>query len=240
MTTYPQLPPDQIFTKGEQIFSSGAQGFSIVTSGRKAPVGEDLENICKAITGLGGRGYLCSSLGLLEPQQAINLKRAGLKRYHHNLETSREFFPKICSTHSFEERVETIKTARSAGLEICSGGIFGLGETWEDRISLAFELKELQVHSIPLNFLNPISGTPMEKQTPLPAMDCLKIIALYRLINPSLNITVCGGREINLKDLQSWIFFAGANGMMIGNYLTTRGREIEDDLIMLNDLGLRF
>ena len=235
---YALLSPRDIIDRGKNVFKQGAQGFSIVTSGKKAPEGEDLEKICHAIAELKGYGYLCSSLGLLREDQAKILKKAGLKRYHHNLETSREFFPRICSTHSFQERVETIKNAQKAGLEVCSGGIFGLGESWEDRINLAFELKKLKVHSIPLNFLNPIPGTPMENRALLSSLECLKIIAIYRLINPLANITVCGGREVNLRDLQSWIFFAGANGMMIGNYLTTRGREISDDLTMVKDLGL--
>lgn len=234
------LPSTDIVSKGHELFDSGARGFSIVASGQKAPENGGLRKVGEAVTGLSGRGYLCASLGLLQLKQAKFLKDAGLKRYHHNLETARNFFPEICSTHSFQDRVITIQTAKAAGLEVCSGGIFGIGESWQDRIDLAYELKELQVESIPLNFLCPIPGTPMEQQAPLPSLECLHIIALFRLINPAVNLTVCGGRERNLRDLQSWIFMAGASGMMIGNYLTTTGRSIDDDLGMLKDLGLKY
>jgi biotin synthase len=166
------------------------------------------------------------------------LKDSGLSRYHHNLETDEEFFSALCTTHSFKERVETIKIAKEEGLEVCCGGIFGVGETWQARLNLAFKLKELEVDSIPLNFLNPIKGTPFENITPLHPLEILRIIAIFRFIHPKREIRICGGREVNLRDLQSWMYYAGADGAIIGNYLTTLGRPPEEDLKLIKDLGL--
>ena len=180
----------------------------------------------------------CASLGILNSQQADLLKKAGLKRYHHNLETSEDFFPSICTTHSWGERVETVKLLKEKGFEVCSGGIFGLGEPPQERLKLAFTLKELDVDAVPLNFLYPVPGTPAENIPPLKPLEILKIIALYRFILPDKDIKICGGRETNLRDLQSLIFMAGANGMLMGGYLTTTGRSVEQDLQMLCDLEL--
>ena len=161
-----------------------------------------------------------------------------MKTYHHNLETARSFFSNVCTTHEYDEDIATIRAVKKAGLRVCSGGIFGLGESPAQRVELAFTLRELDVESIPLNFLNPIPGTPLENAELITPQECLKAIALFRFINPAKEISVCGGREQNLRDLQSWIFFAGASGTMTGNYLTTTGRAAAEDWQMLKDLEL--
>lgn len=235
---YPLIKKQQIIQTAKKAEKAGAQGFSIVTSGLKISHSKEWTTILNVIKDIKNNLYLCASLGELTEKNAINLKNAGLLRYHHNLETSQNFFKQVCTTHSYADKIKTIKIAKNAGLEVCSGGIFGIGETWDDRLKLAFTLKELKINSIPLNFLNPIPNTPLETQKLLAPLEILKIIAIYRFIMPDKDISVCGGREINLRDLQSWIFYAGANGTMIGNYLTTKGRSFKKDLQMLQDLGL--
>ncbi|MBU1743690.1 MAG: biotin synthase BioB, partial [Proteobacteria bacterium] len=162
----------------------------------------------------------------------------GLRSVHHNLETARGFFPSICTTHDYEEDVRAVRVAKAAGAWVCCGGIFGIGESEADRVDLAMTLRELDVDSIPVNFLNPIEGTPLHGKSELTPFGCLKIIVMMRLCHPLRELIVCGGREVNLRDLQGLIFAAGATGMMIGNYLTTSGRPAEDDLRMVEDLGL--
>jgi biotin synthase len=170
---------------------------------------------------------------------AQELKDSGLNYYHHNLETAESHFDKICTTHTFQERVQTIKHARQAGLTVCSGGLFGMGETPVQRVELAMTLQNLDVTSVPINILHPVDGTPQSQQhEPIRPLDILKLIATFRFALPKADIGVFGGRELNLRDLQSWIFPAGANMILIGNYLTTSGRKPEDDLQMLDDLGL--
>ncbi len=230
---------EQLVASGMQLAAGGVSHYSIVTSGTALDDG-DIETVCQAAgilrqkTGL----KLCASLGLLSEAAAQRLKAAGISRYHHNLETARSYFDQICTTHAYEDDLETLRVARAAGLEVCSGGIFGLGESWEQRVELAFLLRELGVDAIPINFLNPIAGTRLADRPPLPPMEALACIALFRFIHPRRDITICGGREVTLKDFQSWVFLAGANGLMIGNYLTTQGRDIHMDLEMLNQLGL--
>ena len=155
--------------------------------------------------------------------------------YHHNLETARSFFPEICTTHDYDEDVETVRIAKEAGMKVCCGGIFGLGESPDQRVELALTLRELDVDSVPLNFLNPVPGTRLEGARNLTPMECLRIIALFRFFLPDRRISVCGGREPNLREFQSWIFMAGASGTMVGNYLTTSGRDRETDLQMFQD-----
>ena len=181
---------------------------------------------------------VAASLGLLKDDQAQRLAAAGLHRYNHNLEAGPSFFPRICTTHSFDDRVQTCKLVRSAGMELCSGGIFGMGETWDDRLDLAFTLRELETHEIPCNFLNPRPGTPLQFSSLLQPMDALRCVAVFRLINPDAVIRYAGGREIVLRDLQAYGMMAGANGLIVGNYLTTMGRSAEADLAMLADLGM--
>ncbi|MBI5810960.1 MAG: biotin synthase BioB, partial [Deltaproteobacteria bacterium] len=151
----------------------------------------------------------------------------------------RAFFPKICTTHEYDSDVQAVRNAKELGLHVCSGGVFGLGEGWEDRIELASTLKKLDVDSIPINFLNPRPGTKLEGADNLTPAECLKIIALVRLMLPVKDIVICGGRQTNLRSLEPLIFAAGANGMMTGNYLTTLGKDPEEDLKMLKDLGLK-
>ena len=179
------------------------------------------------------------TLGIIKnPAVAERLKEAGLECYGHNLESSRRFFPKHCTTHTYDERVETIRHLKNAGLKICSGGIIGMGETREDRCDLAFALKDLGANVVPINILNPIPGTPFADNPPVPPLEILQTIACFRFILPRQEIMIAGGRTVNLRDLQSLIFMAGASALMVGNYLTTLNQPVEKDLQMLRDLGL--
>ncbi len=180
-----------------------------------------------------------ASLGLLTEELADALAEAGCVTYHHNLETARSFFPNICTTHDYEEDVKTVKLAKAAGMKVCCGGIFGLGESCDQRVELAETLRELEVDSVPLNFLNPIKGTPLENHKFLTPMDCVRAITMFRYFLPDKPISVCGGRETNLRELQSWIFMAGASGTMVGNYLTTSGRDRDIDMQMFADIEVR-
>ena len=181
---------------------------------------------------------LCAALGAIDVEQARSLRQAGIERYNHNLETSARFFPSIVTTHTYAGRLQTVAAVAEAGLSICSGGIFGVGENWADRLDMAFALRDCRPDVVPLNVLHPIAGTPLAKAAPLPPMEILQTIAVFRFIFPSARIKVAGGREANLRDLQSWMFFAGASSALIGNYLTTAGRPAREDHQMLRDLGL--
>lgn len=237
---YGLVDEDSLVTGAHSAAKSGSSCYGIVTSGTAISPGEELDRICRALQRIRTETSInpSCSLGLLDSHTAKLLKEAGAITYHHNLETARSFFPQICTTHDYEEDVATVSAARSAGMNVCSGGIFGLGETAAQRVELALTLRQLQVDSVPLNFLNPIAGTRLEGASNITPQECLVTIALYRLLLPDKMITICGGREKNLRDLQSWIFFAGASGTMIGNYLTTTGRDTDDDWQMLRDLEL--
>jgi biotin synthase len=229
---------ERVLESAKSAKEHGARRFCVVTSGMR-PSGRELKEICTFISEIRDLGLLpCATLGMLEKGQLAQLKDAGLYRYHHNLETSEAFFSEICTTHTYREKIKTIEAAKSLGLSVCSGGIFGLGETWEDRIDMAFAIKELNIESVPINFLTPISGTPLGNSESLSPLEALKIIAVYRLILPDREIRICGGRPQTLRDLNSYVFFAGADGLLIGNYLTTHGRRPEEDLQMINDTGL--
>ncbi|MBI5359606.1 MAG: biotin synthase BioB [Planctomycetes bacterium] len=221
--------------------TAGTKRFDIVTSGNEL-TDDEFNTIVSTVKKLSAdkkkKIAMCVSIGRLTPERAGQLKEAGITRAHHNLETSRRFFPEICTTHTYDERIETIRNIKKAGLEVCSGGIMGMGETWEDRLDMALTLRELDVDAVPLNFLMPIQGTPFERYPVMEPMDILRTIAVFRYALPTKDIRVCGGREKNLRDLQSWVFFAGANAIMIGGYLTQSGRSEEDDLRMIKDLGL--
>lgn len=237
---YPMMSAERIKAAAREAEGFSANNFGIVTSGCDPGSTGDFDTIREVVESLArGDMKVCASLGRLTVEEAIELKAAGIRRLHHNLETSRAFFPNVCTTHTYDDRVETIKAVKAAGLRVCSGGIMGLGEGWSDRIDMALDLRELDVDSIPVNFLNPVVGTAFEHNEPLPPMECLKIIALYRFILPTKLIKTAGGRERNLRDMQSWMYYAGANGTLIGNYLTTIGRSPEDDLRLIADLGLR-
>lgn len=237
---YPLVEEERLLESARAAETSGSACFGIITSGTTVD-GAELEQILTALRRIRQETTILPScsLGIIDEETARKLKDAGMDTYHHNLETAESFFPSICTTHPYQDDVNTVRAVKKAGLKICSGGIFGLGESVAQRIEMAFTLKELDVDSVPINFLNPIEGTRLEGATNISAMECLKTIAIYRLILPEKRITVCGGREKNLRDLQSWIFLAGANGTMIGNYLTTQGRNVDVDLKMFSDLGLK-
>jgi len=230
----PLLSAEAMIEEACRLDSAGATRFSMVTSGSRLNAAE-IETVGQAASAItkSTRLTVCASLGQLTASSAERLKAGGVSVYHHNLETARSFFPQICTTHDYEEDIETLLIARKAGLRLCSGGIFGLGESWEQRVEMAFTLRELDVDSIPINFLNPLPGTRMADRSLLLPMEALQVIALYRFIHPAKPLLICGGREITLRDFQSWIFLAGASGMIVGNYLTTQGRDIGMDRDMI-------
>ena len=234
------LTDEEILAAATVAKKNNVPNFGIVYSGRAITEDEltRMENLISKITGEMGLG-MCASLGIINKKQADRLVAAGLKRYNHNLETSERHFADIVTTHKFTDRINTIKAAQSAGLGICAGGIFGIGETQQDRIDMALELRQLGVDTIPMNFLHPIEGTPLAQTQTLQPKEILKIIALYRFILPRVNLKIAGGRTLNLRDLQSWIFKAGATSILSGNYLTTAGRAVKEDIQMLTDLGLQ-
>jgi biotin synthase len=235
---HPLLTKPKILAAARKAAKDGAKEFSIVTSGRTVSESE-LARAAEAIGAVKKLGLsTCASLGILGPDGLEMLAGAGLDKYHHNLETSRSFFPEICTTHSYDEDVQTISAARDAGLQVCCGGIFGLGETRRDWVELAGTLRELEVDSVPLNFLNPVKGTRLADRPLLGPLDALRVILIFRLVLPRRDIVICGGREVVLRDLQCMVFFAGANGLMLGDYLTTRGRDPKLDTEMIRDLEL--
>jgi len=236
---YPLMFADEMHEKAKKARDESAAYFGIVTSGKGISSEKEMGEICLTLKKIGDVNIKrCASLGILNKDQLKRLKAAGLKKFHHNLETSKSHFGKICTTHKYEDRIATIKAAKEAGLSVCSGGIFGLGESLEQRVELAFTIKELDPDSIPINFLNPIKGTKLEKNPLLKPFEALRVIAMFRFVMPEKDIVICGGREVTLKDLQPMMFIAGANMTMLGNYLTTAGNRPEDDLKMIADLGL--
>lgn len=235
--TYELVDAGRALDQASENEAQGVHRFSLVTAGRE--VGDrqlewfgDIYEQLRAATGLS----LCASMGFLTAEKARRLKEFGVSRYHCNLEASRGFFPQVCSTHSWQEKVETLRIAREAGLEICSGGIVGMGETLEQRLELAFELRELGVLSIPLNILTPIPQTPFAALQPLSPEEVLTCVAMFRLINPKAVIRMAGGRML-LGGGQYRCFTSGANGAIVGNYLTTAGNTLVEDLRMLQGLG---
>lgn len=225
--------PDEIRKQCEYAFRNN-HPFCVVSSGRHLS-GDELKQIIDTLRECPGEKH--ASLGILSEDEFRMLSDAGVVCYNHNLETSRSFFPQIVSTHTWDERAQTVKRAKKAGLHVCCGGIFGLGESWEHRKEFCLQLRELDVDSIPINFFNPVEGTrtPAPKETPL---QFLKIISMYRLAMPKKVIKVCGGREFHLGNLQTMMFFAGANGYISGGYLTTGGAGIDKDDQMIKALGL--
>lgn len=237
---YPLVDEERMVACAREAESAGSSCYGIITSGTGIARGEELERILRAIRRIKSETAISPScsLGIIDRETALLLKEAGMETYHHNLETARSFFPNVCTTHDYQEDVETVRVVKEAGLKVCCGGIFGLGESAPQRVELALTLRELQVDSVPLNFLNPIAGTRLEGANHITPLECLQTVALFRLILPARKISVCGGRDRNLRDLQSWIFMAGASGAMVGNYLTTAGRPVEQDWQMLKDLEL--
>lgn len=237
---YPLVQPDEMVEQARHASDAGSECFGIITSGSGITDQRELETICDAVRTISTSVAVrpSCSLGIIDLKTAVTLREAGVSLYHHNLETAESFFPEICSTHEYCRDVETVLNAKRAGMKVCSGGIFGLGETFSQRIELALLLRKLEVDSIPINFLDPVEGTRLEGVENLSPLECLTIIAVFRFILPDRKITVCGGRERNLRELQSWIFAAGANGMMTGDYLTKKGRSPRQDNQLLVDLGL--
>lgn len=209
--------------------------FCVVSSGRRLSRKETTA-IADALRDQPGEKH--ASLGILDDEEFALLRDAGVVCYNHNLETNSTFFPKIVSTHSWEERVATVKRVKAAGLHVCCGGIFGIGESWDDRKQFARELRELDVDTVPLNFFNPVPGTRISPPEEHP-LDLLKIVALFRLVLPSKTIKVCGGRELHLGGVQGLLFYAGANGYISGGYLTTPGAGIDADDALIAALELR-
>lgn len=249
--------PKYVFQSEEKLLegaraakASGARTYCMVASGR-GPTNREVEHVAntaeriKSETGL----HLCCCLGLLKPEQAIRLKAAGVDRINHNLNTSRRHHANIVSTHTYDDRLETLRNCREAGLELCAGLIVGMGETPEDVVDVAFELRELRCESIPVNFLHPIEGTPLEgvrrseegdSHSPQPsalnARQCLRTLCLMRFVNPSSEIRIAGGREVNLRSLQPLGLYP-ANSIFVSDYLTTPGQPPSDDYRMIEDLG---
>ncbi len=231
----------EILESAKTAKQSGVQNFGIVYSGRSLSEKElvRLEKLIPKIkTEIGIE--VCGGFGIITDEQAIRLKNAGMSRYNHNLETSEKHFKNIVTKHDYQSRINTIKTAKKAGLGLCVGGIFGLGETDSDRIDMALLIRELGVDMVPMNFLSPIKGTPLENMPILKPREILRLIALYRFVLPATHFKIAGGRVLNLRDMQSWIFYAGATAIISGEkYLTTAGRAVDEDVQMINDLGLK-
>lgn len=236
---YPLLGAEEIVKQAKYNADRGVLRYSIVTSGR-ALNDSEVEQMCTAIRAVKRdiNIEVCVSFGLLNEEQFKKVREAGATRVHNNLETSRKNFPNICTTHTFDDKVAAIKAARAAGLSVCSGGIMGLGETKEDRIDMAFSLRELEVKSVPVNMLNPIPGTPYENNGKLTEDDMRRIVAVYRFILPDASIRLAGGRGL-MEDKGEGCFKAGANAVISGDMLTTSGYTIESDMDMIRRLGYR-
>ncbi|MCF6187586.1 MAG: biotin synthase BioB [Desulfobulbaceae bacterium] len=240
VTSYEVVDTDEAMEQARDNDRHGIHRLSLVTSGRRLNDNglgrmEDLYTAIKKETSF----ELCASMGLLDEQQMHRLAGMGVNRYHCNLETNKSFFPTVCTTHTYQDKVTTLRLAREQGMSLCSGGIIGMGETMEDRIDLAFELRDLEVQSIPINILTPIAGTPFADLEPLPVQEVLTTIALFRLINPDAIIRLAGGRQL-LEDDQYRCFTSGANGALVGNYLTTVGNSVARDLQEVAALGYTF
>lgn len=234
---YPLLETEAIAAAAVSCEAKGVERFSVVTSGCRLTVGE-VNSLCRSYETVKNHCAigLCASHGLLTKEQFQQLKTAGVKRYHCNLETSRRFFPQICTTHTYDDKINALRVAAEVGLELCSGGIFGIGETMEDRIDMAFALRDLMVKSVPMNLLSPIPGTPLENQTVLTPEEFCRIVAIYRFILPQSVLRTAGGRGL-LPDNGRRAFLSGANGAITGDMLTTAGITVEGDYAMLQALG---
>lgn len=234
---YPLLDSDTIKKDAIYNYGKGILRYSVVTSGKNLSE-DEIESICESYLDIKASCdiSLCASHGLLTYEQFLKLKKAGVVRYHNNLETSRRYFPNICTTHTYEDKINTIKAAKRAGLEVCSGGIMGLGETMEDRIDMAFELRELNIKSIPINILNPIANTPLEDMKILDNDEVRRIVAIFRFIIPDAVIRLAGGRGL-LEDKGKGIFKSGANAAISGDMLTTSGISTDEDMRIIKEIG---
>lgn len=236
--SYPLIDMQDVLASAKENENEGVHRFSIVTSGGSL-TNNDFEKVLEMIVALRAETNLklCASLGSISYDRALRLKEAGLSYYHHNIETCQEYYANICDTHTYDDRIQTIKNAIKAGLEVCCGGIIGMGESMEQRIKMAFEIREMGITSIPINILSPIKGTPLEHIEKIEPMEVLKTISLFRLITPYASIRYAGGRKA-LGELQQKGFMAGINAAMVGNYLTTVGNTISDDVKMIREIGL--
>ena len=232
---------EEMVAAAKEAEAFGANEFSIVASGTKMDDRKELDKVIAAVRRIKAETKLetCCSLGLMELDDLKELKSAGLDRCHHNLETAASFFNKIVTTHTYEDEVKAVQNAKEAGLQVCVGGIFGMGETFAQRVELAFSIRELGTQSLPINFLKPIDGTGLDHLETIEYYDALKTIALLRLVLPKIDLFVCGGREEVMTDKQEQLFSAGANGILGGNYLTTKGQDPKRDIEMIQSLGLR-
>lgn len=237
VASYDLVSPAKAITQAKENELAGGQRFSLVTAGKEISEQHlsEFREIYKQLQ-IDTNMSLCASMGFLTIDKAIKLKEMGVGRYHCNLETCRSFFPNVCTSHTWDEKVATIKIAQDAGLDVCSGGIIGLGETLEQRIELAFELRELGILSVPLNILNPIKNTPFEDLEPLSVSEVLTCVAMFRFILPHSVIRIGGGRNL-LGEEQRKCFTSGANGSIVGNYLTTTGSSLTEDVQMFKELG---
>ena len=235
---YPLKSTQEIIESAKYAKEIGAEKFGIVTSGKRLSK-KEIKNIASAIREIKNTIDIkvCASLGKIEKEDLYLLKEAGLVRYHHNIETSKRFYKEIVSTHTFEERLTTIKSVKEVGLEACSGGIIGLGEDWIDRIEMANILKDLNVDSVPINFLVPIKGTPLENRNPVSLEDAIRTICIFRIILKDKIIKVAAGRENIFFDAGILAYMSGANGMLIGGYLTIKGRSLEDDYKLIRQVN---
>ena len=235
---YGFLPKEEILTHALANQEAGVNRFSIVTSGR-ALGGEEFEKALEVYREMRKTLHieLCASHGILTREQFRKLRETGVTSYHHNIETSRRFFPEICTTHTYDDRIRTIRLAQEEGLSVCSGGIIGMGETWEDRLDMAISLAELDIQSIPINALMAIPGTSLENQKPLAGEDILRTIAFFRYINPEANIRLAAGRKL-LPENGATAFQGGASASITGDMLPTSGTTIKEDMKLVEGLGL--
>ncbi len=238
---YQMMPADEVVRAAKDFEKKGAENFCIVTSGGEL-TDEEFEKVLEIYKRLQveTKMNLDGSLGFLTAERVQRLKETGVRRFNNNLQSSREFYPNIVSTHTYDKRLETLKLLQDGNLEICSGGILAMGESREDRIKLAFELKPYKPHCLPMNILDPRPGTPLEKQMPENPLELVKTIAVYRFIHPKSNIKLAGGREVRLGDeYQQKALSGGANGLIVGGYLTTEGNPIQKDFEMLKQAGFK-
>ncbi|MEG6503282.1 MULTISPECIES: biotin synthase BioB [unclassified Desulfovibrio] len=237
--TFPLLPDEELRGRILALAAQPVARIGVVTSGG-ALSGEEFDRLLEVLRSLPGHALkrVCASLGKLSAVQLAQLADVGLDRYHHNLETSRQYYPHICTTQTWDQRKATVERVLGVGMTACTGGLFGLGESWRDRIEFAFALKALGVGHVPMNFLHPHPETPLADREPLTAAEALRIVAVFRHILPTAALRICGGRPLVLGARQKEVFAAGANALMTGDYLTTQGRGLADDLAMIDSLGL--
>lgn len=237
VTEYALLSEQEIVAQAQKNHEQGVLRYSIVTSGERLS-GQEVDEMCRVVASIKQKVGIsvCVSFGLLEEQQFRKLKEAGVTRVHNNLETSRRYFPQICTTHTFDDKVRAIRAAQAAGLSVCSGGIMGLGETVQDRIDMAMSLRDLGIKSVPINMLNPIQGTPFAHNPKLSQTDMQRIVAVYRFVLPDASIRLAGGRGL-LADKGKSCFLSGANAAISGDMLTTSGITTQTDIKLLNELG---